>query len=168
MRRSLRYYYLKIVRQRGTPERIALGVAIGVFVGVSTPPFPFLHTLGAFGIAWLLGCSRAGAILGIWVSNPITIPVFFALQMSIGRRVIGLPRTKISLDSLMAFFKDIPAHRDVLLAWCIGALITGLAATLVSYFLVRYAIQVYRQKRDEHRQRKQLAEAALSNGVPMD
>ena len=154
MHRSLRFWYLKIVRQRGTPEQIALGVAVGVFVGVATPPFPFLHTFGAFAIAWLLRCSRTAAIVGIWVSNPITIPLFLPLQMSIGRRVIGLPRTKMSIEALMTFLRDIPAHRDVLLAWCIGALITGVVATVIAYVGVRYAIRVYRQQREEHRQRR--------------
>ncbi|MBI5091382.1 MAG: DUF2062 domain-containing protein [Candidatus Hydrogenedentes bacterium] len=168
MRRSLRYYYLKLIRQRGTPEKIALGVAIGVFVGVVTPPFPFLHMLGAFAIAWLLRCSRTAAILGIWVSNPLTIPIFLALQMSIGRRVLGLPRTKMSIEALMTFLNDIPAHRNVLLAWGIGALLTGMIATVISYFVVRYAIQIYRQQKEEHRFRKRAAETAPLGGVTTD
>ena len=41
--RTGKYYFLKLLRLRGTPHSIAMGAAIGVFIGL-TPTIPF-HTI---------------------------------------------------------------------------------------------------------------------------
>jgi len=162
VRRSLRYYYLKIVRQRGTAEHVALGVAVGVFVGVATPPG--CHMGVAFALAWVMGCSRAAAVIATWISNPFTIPLFLYVQMAIGCRLLGITRKKMTPEVLWDFLKHLQDHKNILLAWLLGALISGLLAALLSYFLARPAIVAFRRAKEERRLRR--SQAARPSGAP--
>ena len=74
-RRSL----ARIKELNGDPHYVALGMAIGVFVGV-TPTIPF-HTALALGLSFIFRGSKAAAAIGVWFSNPITIPFFLLRKL---------------------------------------------------------------------------------------
>ncbi len=63
IRRALR----SIVTLHGSPEAIALGTAIGVFIAF-TPTIGFQMLLGAF-VATLVGASRPAAMIPAWRSS---------------------------------------------------------------------------------------------------
>jgi hypothetical protein len=75
--RAARYYYLKFLRLQGDPHSLALGVAIGLFVGV-TPTIP-LHTALIILFVWLLrGNFFAALIAATAISNPLTwLPQYY-------------------------------------------------------------------------------------------
>ncbi|MFQ6757618.1 MAG: DUF2062 domain-containing protein [Deltaproteobacteria bacterium] len=80
--RAAKYYYLKFLRLQGDPHSLALGVAIGLFVGI-TPTIP-LHTALIVTLAWpLRGNILAALIASMAVSNPLTwLPqYYFSWQM---------------------------------------------------------------------------------------
>ena len=75
--RAAKYYYLKFLRLQGDPHSLALGVAIGLFVGI-TPTIP-LHTALIVTLAWpLRGNILAALIASMAVSNPLTwLPQYY-------------------------------------------------------------------------------------------
>lgn len=75
--RAARYYYLKFLRLQGDPHSLALGVAIGLFVGI-TPTIP-LHTALIIVLAWVLrGNILAALIAATAISNPLTwLPQYY-------------------------------------------------------------------------------------------
>ena len=75
--RAAKYYYLKFLRLQGDPQSLAMGVAIGLFVGV-TPTMP-LHTALIILFAWLLrGNFLAALIAATAISNPLTwLPQYY-------------------------------------------------------------------------------------------
>ena len=75
--RAAKYYYLKFLRLQGDPHSLALGVAIGLFVGI-TPTIP-LHTALIIILAWpLRGNILAALIAATAISNPITwLPQYY-------------------------------------------------------------------------------------------
>ncbi len=75
--RAARYYYLKFLRLQGDPHSLALGVAIGLFVGI-TPTIP-LHSALIIILAWLLrGNILAALIAATAISNPLTwLPQYY-------------------------------------------------------------------------------------------
>ena len=87
------YWWQEFQRQlrelRGRPHELSLGIAIGVFIGV-TPTIPF-HTILAVALAGLLRASKLAAALGVWVANPLTIPVLYYTSYQLGRRILALP-----------------------------------------------------------------------------
>ena len=75
--RAAKYYYLKFLRLQGDPHSLALGVAIGLFVGI-TPTIP-LHTALIILLVWLLqGNFLAALIAATAISNPLTwLPQYY-------------------------------------------------------------------------------------------
>jgi len=75
--RAARYYYLKFLRLQGDPHSLALGVAVGLFVGI-TPTIP-LHTALILILAWILrGNILAALIAATAISNPLTwLPQYY-------------------------------------------------------------------------------------------
>lgn len=75
--RAVKYYYLKFLRLQGDPHSLAMGVAIGLFVGI-TPTMP-LHTALIILLVWLLqGNFLAALIASMAISNPLTwLPQYY-------------------------------------------------------------------------------------------
>ncbi|HCC54724.1 MAG TPA: DUF2062 domain-containing protein [Desulfobulbaceae bacterium] len=76
-KRAARYYYLKFLRLQGDPHSLAMGIAIGLFVGI-TPTVP-LHTVFIIILAWpLRGNILAALIAATAISNPLTwLPQYY-------------------------------------------------------------------------------------------
>jgi uncharacterized protein (DUF2062 family) len=143
-RRSLKLFYLRILRLRGNPEKVAGGVAIGIAVGL-TPTVP-LHFLLAILIAFLLGKSKLAAALGVWVGNPFLLPVIYLLDYKVGQFVTGtaaplLPFSSFSITHLVEL------GWSICYPLFIGGLVVGLISFLPAYFFVKQILILYREKR---------------------
>ena len=145
-RRLLRYYRLKLLRLGASPEAIAKGLAIGVFIGL-LPIVPF-HTVSALGLAFLFKGSKAAALLGTMVSNPFDLVPHYLLIYYLGHKVLPLdipPFNPRHID-LREILNDGWELMAVLLT---GGLIVALPASVAAYFLSRWMVRKYRagQKR---------------------
>ncbi len=91
-KRTSKYYYLKFLRLKGDPHSLALGTAIGVFIGI-TPSMP-LHTIL---IVMATVATRSSTIAGILASflvcNPVTYVPQYYLSTIVGNALTpGLRR----------------------------------------------------------------------------
>ena len=84
-RRIFRYIYLRLVRVGGDPVHVALGFALGVFLGVF-PTFGIGIPLSLL-FASLLRWNRVSAVLGSLVMNPLTTPFFWTLSGVVGAAI---------------------------------------------------------------------------------
>ncbi len=80
--RKLRAYFRllkgKMLRDRMSPNRVAAGWAIGMFIGCSVPfGFQLVVSVPA---AVLTKTSKIGATLGTFVTNPVTIFFIYPAQ----------------------------------------------------------------------------------------
>ncbi len=81
--RFFKFHYLRFQRLRGTPEEVARGIAIGVFIGI-TPTIP-LHTVLVLSITILFRASKVAGLLASWVvSNPLTFFLQYYFSWRIG------------------------------------------------------------------------------------
>ncbi|SDP17985.1 DUF2062 domain-containing protein [Desulforhopalus singaporensis] len=84
--RTLKYFYLKFIRLKGSPKVLAGGTAIGVLVGLS-PTVP-LHTPLILVLTVLTKTSSVAAILvSLVVFNPVTIFPIYYCSIAIGNLV---------------------------------------------------------------------------------
>ena len=132
---SPRYWWREFVRQlqelRGKPHEISLGMAIGVFVAI-TPTIPF-HTLLAVALAAALRGSKLAAALGVWVSNPLTIPVFYYGSYRLGSFVLGLPELTLPTEYSVFSLAELGGH--VTVAMLHGGVLLAIPPALLTYFL---------------------------------
>lgn len=82
----------RVARGSGTPEQIALGVALGVFVAFT--PTVGLQMIIAAGLATLLHANRLAAVLPVWITNPVTVIPIYCFNYWIGRLVMGGPKLR--------------------------------------------------------------------------
>lgn len=92
--RFFRAVYLKIFRINDTPQRVALGLGLGVFTGVLPGAGPF----AALALALLFKANRASALLGSILTNTwLSIPVFL-LSLRTGAFLTGLNYQSLNKD----------------------------------------------------------------------
>ena len=86
--RKVRYYSMKAIRENASPSRTALGLGLGVFVGIF-PSFLIGTPLSYF-LAAKLGLNRAAAVGGSVLSlNPITAPFVYSMSAWLGLEILG-------------------------------------------------------------------------------
>ncbi|MFH1825233.1 MAG: DUF2062 domain-containing protein [Candidatus Firestonebacteria bacterium] len=131
IKRIFRYIYLKLVRTNDTPPKVALGVAIGVFLGVF-PTFGVGLILAYF-FAWLLKVNKAAAVLGGLIMNPMTTPFFWGISALIGVTITGGSKEVILSEiSSGSIFK---AAGHSFLVYIIGNLIVSIIFSIISYYI---------------------------------
>ncbi|WP_339108140.1 DUF2062 domain-containing protein [Thioclava sp. GXIMD4216] len=93
--RAFQYVKHRINRLPDRPQRIARGIAAGVFI--SFTPFFGLHFFGAAAIAWLLRGNMIASILGTFFGNPLTFPIIAVFSTQFGRLILGQDRPRQAL-----------------------------------------------------------------------
>ncbi len=150
-RKVLRYLYYRCVRIHGKPREVAMGLALGLVVGL-TPTMGFQMPVAVV-LAAAMGQSKLAAALGVWVTNPLTAPVVYGATYVLGALVLGQPirppdgflRTIASLDGLTS--------EIFLPLWVGGALLAAPVAPL-GYWLTYQTVVAYRLKAHHRRARK--------------
>jgi uncharacterized protein (DUF2062 family) len=80
--RWLRYGYIRLVRINDSPQKVATGLAVGVFLAIF-PTFG-LGILIALALAIFFRFNKAAAILGCLIMNPLTTPFFWTASSVVG------------------------------------------------------------------------------------
>ena len=144
LKRTIRYQWIKFKRLQGDPRKLAWGMALGVFVGV-TPTVPF-HTVVVLALAPVLGISPVTAYIGIWIMNPVTIAPLYLLAYKVGQFLIfqgeplRMPATFTLESTLHLLWRGGVALQ-------VGGVIIAIPPAIVSYFLTIWAVQRYRQRK---------------------
>jgi hypothetical protein len=144
LRRKIRYFYLRFRRLPGDPRKIAWGMALGVFIGV-TPTIPF-HMISALALAHLFGFSRVAAVMGCWFCNPLTIPIFYYASFKIGKWLL-YPDHPLVLPETFDLRELLRLGWDINLALQTGGVILALPFGAAAYFLTLWAVKRYRQQK---------------------
>lgn len=141
-KQHLKAFLERFKRLQGEPRYIAMGMAIGVFVSV-TPTIPF-HTIIAVALAFVLKGSKPAAAIGVWFSNPVTIPLFYIGSFRVGTFFLNksIPfNTKFeSITELMTL------GLDVTIAMIAGGAILGIVPAIIAYFVTYKFFKAIREK----------------------
>lgn len=81
--KSLRFMEYKILHIDDTPHKIALGVALGIFIAFS--PLIGLHLPLVIVFCMLLRSNKFAALTSVWISNVFTYPFIFYPAFLVGR-----------------------------------------------------------------------------------
>ena len=79
---ALRMLLRRLVHLNATPRQVALGMAIGVFIGCT--PLLGLQIILALLLATWLRANRIAAIAGTWISNMFTTVPLYGLALWLG------------------------------------------------------------------------------------
>jgi uncharacterized protein (DUF2062 family) len=132
--RTIRYYYLRLVRLEGNPKVIARGLACGVFAGCF-PWFGFQTIIGVL-LAFIFRGNKLAAASGTWVSNPLTYAPLFFFNFKLGKLIQGNyshVSTGFTLTDNWSQLMDLGT--EVLVSLSIGSFVVGIVASIAVYFL---------------------------------
>jgi uncharacterized protein len=142
VKRTLRYHWLKFLRLQDDPRKLAWGMALGVFVGV-TPTVPF-HLVSVLALAPLLRVSPITAVLGIQLCNPLTIAFLYLAAFKVGVFLLHggaplrLPETFTIANCLDLIWRGG-------LALQLGGVIIAIPPAIAAYFLTLWLVRRYRR-----------------------
>ena len=146
LQNGFRRLYERFVKIRGRPREIALGFALGLFIGM-TPTMGIQMPIAVF-IAAIFKWSKISAAFGVWITNPFTAPFVYGLTYIVGAKLLNLKAAltlpnDFSWDLLKELISNAPL---ILSALTVGGIIVGLPLAVAGYFLSYGAINQYQQK----------------------
>ncbi len=145
------FFIYRVFHVDDTPHRIALGVAIGMFV-TWTPTIGFQMAL-VVALSWLLGGNKLVGVPFVWISNPLTLWPIYYPGYAIGRFILGGEWPEPDFIKAIAmngsFLQRIETWwretYHVLAPLWLGSILLGLAIGAVSYVAIYYTVIEYRK-----------------------
>ena len=128
---------------QGEPHYVARGMAVGVFVAF-TPTIPF-HTLLSITLAFVFKGSKPAALIGSWLSNPLTIPGLYYGSYRMGMILLG-HQIPIGIHSGQLAALTTLGWR-VACATIAGGAILGILPTMGGYFITLRLFRRIRARR---------------------
>ncbi|MBI4410911.1 MAG: DUF2062 domain-containing protein [Deltaproteobacteria bacterium] len=142
---KIKHYYNALIHSHATPEEVAGGFALGVFVSMT--PTLGLHMILAAGFAALFKKNAIAAALGTWVTNPLTLFPVYYFTHRVGQTMMGESRLKILRpDSIRDLFH---MGKEIFIPLLLGGILVGLLAAFVSYFFVKRLYPILKKKKKE-------------------
>lgn len=173
MRPLLRFVKTRILHIPDTPERIARGIAVGVFTAYL--PLFGLHIFLALLLAAIVRANKLMALLFIWVANPLTAVFIYYPSYRIGRYILGffhytgtidpeqmeaLFEETLSIERFFLEFFTVDLWKQFWMVFThigfemlIGGILLGLIAAHISYRLSLVTIQRFRKRKRRRRLR---------------
>jgi uncharacterized protein (DUF2062 family) len=140
---SLKRAYERFVKIRGSPREIALGFALGLFIGM-TPTIGFQMPIAVF-VAALFKWNKISAAVAVWITNPVTAPFIYSFSYFVGAKMLGFKIAPKLLTGL-----DFPTLKEagarILLATTFGGVVVGIPLSLLGYYLAFSAVHGYQTK----------------------
>jgi uncharacterized protein (DUF2062 family) len=156
----IRKVYERFIRIRGAPREVALGFALGIFVGM-TPTIGVQTPIAIF-LAALFKWSKLSAAIGVWISNPLTAPLIYSATYIAGAKILNLqPVFNMPLSptwsTLKAMLQKAPQAFG---AMTVGGTIIGVPLAIAAYYLSYFAVEKYQKdvKQKLARQKAKLAD----------
>ncbi len=94
IRRFFNLLFIKLFKINDSPQKIALGLGVGVFTGI----FPGTGPVAALFLALLLRVNRASALIGSMLTNTWLSIVTFLLSIKIGSVILGIKWQEVYQD----------------------------------------------------------------------
>lgn len=155
----------KIFRAHDTPHRLAMGLAVGLFLAM-TPTIGFQIVLTFFLAPLVGGNGRVGSLMA-WISNPLTMLWIYWFNYEVGHFILELfgERPDVAFEEIRMILKGYTAaglmeplpiwDRVALLFHQIfkasvdlwfGSIVVGTVLSIPMYFISRRFIERYRAR----------------------
>ena len=154
-RKLKRFFIYRVLHVDDTPHRIALGLAIGIFI--TWTPTMGLQMILTIMVASLMRANKFVGVPFVWISNPVTAVPLYGFNYLVGTWVLpgDYPVSKFTeslskavfigggwMDKIGAWWE---ATIDFFLPLWIGSIMVALILAVPTYVVTRWAIMKYRK-----------------------
>jgi len=144
--------YTRLVAIHDTPQKIAQGFGLGVFLGI----FPGVGPIASLVLATILRMNRAAALLGSLLTNTWLSVITFFMAVKVGSAAVGIDWKNVSQD-----WRTLAANADWLDLFrlsaikiaapvLLGYLIISLLAGLLAYLMALVVVLAVKRKPQPH------------------
>ena len=186
-RKARRFFLHHVLHADDTPHRIAVGAAVGIFVGL-TPTVGFQMVI-AVAIAAALRANKIVCIPMVWITNPVTLGPIYLACFKLGNALVGSSSPSRGHDAVahiqtldagtraagLSRWLEIDFWKELLLTatrvgvelW-VGCLFVASVAALITYFASRWGVAAYRERRQTRLAERNRRRAArrFTKGIP--
>lgn len=143
---SLQKAYERFLKIRGNPNEIALGFALGLFVGMA--PCMGIQTVIAVFLASLFKWNKISSAVGVWISNPISAPFLYGFTFYVGSLFTGITESfhPAGVFDFSYLYQIILKAREIFWTLTLGGIITGIPIAAIGYYLSYIAVNRYQNK----------------------
>ena len=159
--RRLKQYIELIFQLKDTPESIARGVAIGMFVAMT--PTVGIQMLIVLFLSLFIPFNRVAGLIMVYISNPLTLVPIYWLDYWTGALLFGYPlvgiedfktlfqfQSSLFYEQFLEFLgKCLALGAEVYVPMFLGGIIWGLALGIPLYPLTLWLIRKYRSRKGE-------------------
>jgi uncharacterized protein (DUF2062 family) len=122
-----------------TPNKLASAFALGVFIAFT--PTIGLHTISCLFFAWLFRLSKLVVLTAAFINNPWTIVPLYGFCLWFGIKITG---SDVAIPHIawheITFSNAYLILKPYLWPFVAGTLVIGVAAAIVSYGLIYWAV----------------------------
>lgn len=178
IRRKIRKFILhKVLHADDTPHALALGAGIAVFVAFL--PLVGIQTIVSIGIAALLRANKAICVPIVWITNPATIfPIYYGC-LRVGQFMLPTQNETraaklgelVELGRTGSIFEAEFWSALARLLWglglelWLGCAIVGTVFGVAAYWIVRWVVTSYRERRRQRLLRRNLFRARYAKAT---
>lgn len=129
---------------KDSPNKLALAFAVGMFIAFS--PTIGLHTISCFVFAWMFRLNKLAVFTAAFVNNPWTMVPLYGFCLWFGLTITGSEITTppIAWNELTATSAYL-ILKPYLWPFIAGSVVLGVIASLISYFIIYWAVVRYRK-----------------------
>lgn len=154
-RKLERFFIYRVFHVDDTPHRIALGLAIGIFV-TWTPTMGLQMALTVL-LAALLRANKFVGVPFVWISNPVTAVPLYGFNYLVGTWILpGGDSMKQFTDAVTRAAFTGGGWTDKIAAWWtetwpfigrlwVGSLAVALVLSVTTYIVIRWSVVRYRK-----------------------
>ena len=160
LNRTRRFLIYRVLHVDDTPHRIALGLAVGIFM--TWTPLIGLQMILTVLLSALLRANKFVGVPFVWISNPLTAVPLYGFNFVVGAWILpGEYSTKHFVQQVGQAAMTGGGIPDRVYAWWtatldffwplwVGSILLGLIFSVVTYFVTRRAVVLYRAHRHRH------------------
>ncbi len=166
------------------PSRLAAGMAVGVFVGLT--PFYGLHTLLALAVAFVFRLNKAATVTGAWINLPWFAPFIYGFCLTLGQAILSGDFSRFSWTSMGALAEGAGAYLrasprehagalwhavwDMLFVASkplfVGTTLVGVVLAIATYFVTLEAVRDVRRLRHRIHPPRGASDGGVVGGAP--
>lgn len=157
--RASRYVYHRVIRQPGSPEYVAKGIALGVATALF---LPFGQVPVVLLLAIVCRASKPAALIATLPINPVTGTLIYPLEYARGCALLDISALGSLPTSWQEFAEFVSLRQEdlpVLWAFLLGSGLCAIASLPVVYYTSCRAIVAYRHWKQKRRTAKAAAAA---------
>ncbi len=134
-----RQWYEQIAEVKTEPYEIALGVSLGLFLGIL--PLLGLHIFLALLIILFFRVNKVALFIGLALANPLVTPLIYSVSLKIGSMIFNTASLEISWHLITWNY-----IKHYLKPFLVGNLILAISVSLISYIITYYLVKYYKKK----------------------